>query len=67
MRFFELVEGFFVVILKYTTEGAGFLFGFLGRDSEFEDSVGVIFALQVLPTIIFFAFLTLILYYYGIL
>lgn len=67
MRFFELVAGFFVVVLKYTTEGAGFLFGFLGRGPEFEDSVGVIFAFQVLPTIIFFASLTSILYHYGIL
>ena len=67
MKFFELVAGFFVVVLKYTTEGAGFLFGFLGRGPEFDDSVGVIFAFQVLPTIIFFASLTSILYHYGIL
>lgn len=67
MRLFEVIASFFVVVLKYTTEGAGFLFGFLGRGPEFDDSVGVIFAFQILPTIIFFASLTSILYHYGVL
>lgn len=66
-KLFELMAGFFVVVLKYTTEGASFLFGFLGKGPEFEESVGVIFAFQVLPTIIFFASLTAILYHYGVL
>jgi CNT family concentrative nucleoside transporter len=64
---FEFVAGFFVVVLKYTTAGAEFLFGFLGHGPEYEDSMGVIFAFQVLPTIIFFASLTSLLYHYGIL
>lgn len=67
MRLFEVIAGFFVVVLRYTTEGAAFLFGFLGRGPEYEDSVGVIFAFQILPTIIFFASLTSILYHYGVL
>lgn len=66
-KVFELMAGFFVVVLKYTTEGASFLFSHLGKGPEFEESVGVIFAFQVLPTIIFFASLTAILYHYGIL
>ena len=66
-KLFELMAGFFVVVLKYTTEGASFLFSYLGKGPEFEESVGVIFAFQVLPTIIFFASLTAILYHYGIL
>lgn len=67
MLLFEVVAGFFVVVLQYTTEGAAFLFGFLGKGPEYEDSVGVIFAFQILPTIIFFASLTSLLYHYGVL
>lgn len=66
-KLFEYMAGFFVIVLKYTSEGANFLFGFLGHGPEYEDSVGVIFAFQVLPTIIFFASLTALLYHYGIL
>ncbi|MFA5668351.1 MAG: nucleoside transporter C-terminal domain-containing protein [Balneolaceae bacterium] len=66
-KLFEFMAGFFVIVLKYTSEGANFLFGFLGHGPEYEDSVGVIFAFQVLPTIIFFASLTALLYHYGIL
>ena len=64
---FEVVASFFVVVLKYTTAGAEFLFGFLAHGPEYEDSVGVIFAFQVLPTIIFFSSLTALLYHYGVL
>src|SRR5690606_25816438 len=67
MILFENMAHFFVIVLKYTSEGANFLFGFLGHGPEYEDSVGVIFAFQVLPTIVFFASLTALLYHYGIL
>lgn len=67
MLLFEVIAGFFVVVLKYTTAGSELLFSFLGRGPEYPDSMGVIFAFQVLPTIIFFASLTAILYHYGIL
>ena len=67
MLLFKFIASFFVVVLKYTTAGAEFLFGFLGHGPEYEDSMGVIFAFQVLPTIIFFASLTAILYHYGVL
>lgn len=67
MKLFEVIAGFFVVVLTYTTAGAEFLFGFLAHGPEYEDSMGVIFAFQVLPTIVFFASLTAILYHYGIL
>ena len=53
----------FVVLLSFSKEGAAFLFGNL-LDSE---SLGFIFALQVLPTVIFFSTLTAGLYYLGIL
>lgn len=64
---FEWIASFFVIVLTYTTAGAEFLFSSLARGPEYEDSFGVIFAFQVLPTIIFFASLTSILYHYGIL
>ena len=64
---FKQVASFFVIVLQYTTEGASFVFGMLGKGPEYQDSLGVIFAFQVLPTIIFFASLTSILYHYGVL
>lgn len=64
---FRQIASFFVIVLQYTTEGASFLFNFLGKGPEYQDSLGVIFAFQVLPTIIFFASLTALLYHYGIL
>lgn len=60
--FFEQIGSFFVVILDFTKEGSTFLFGgFMDVDT-----VGFIFAFQVLPTIIFFAALTSLLFYLGI-
>ncbi len=64
---FQKVASFFVVVLNYTTEGASFIFGRLGQGPEHPESLGVFFAFQVLPTIVFFASLTAILYHYGIL
>ena len=65
--FFYWVSGFFVSILNFTTEGAKFVFGSLAISPGQTGSLGTIFAFQVLPTIIFFASLTSILYYLGIL
>jgi concentrative nucleoside transporter, CNT family len=59
---FEYVGKIFVVILDFTREGSTFLFG----DLLNVDSVGFIFALQILPTIIFFSALTSVLFYLGI-
>ncbi len=64
---FKYMAGFFVVVLEYTTEGAAFLFSFLGLGPEHEESMGAIFAFQVLPTIVFFASLTALLYHYNVL
>ncbi|TYP95221.1 concentrative nucleoside transporter, CNT family [Fodinibius salinus] len=66
-EFFSWVSSFFVVVLNYTTEGAKFIFGDLAKSPGMEGSLGNFFAFQVLPTIIFFASLTAILYHYGIL
>ncbi len=65
--FFSWVSGFFVLVLNFTTEGAEFIFGDLAYSPGMENSMGNFFAFQVLPTIIFFASLTSILYHYGIL
>lgn len=67
MLLFKGIARFFVVVLEYTTAGAEFLFGFLAHGLSYSDSMGVIFAFQVLPTIIFFASLTSLLYHYGVL
>lgn len=65
--FFSWVSSFFVIVLEFTTEGAKFIFGDLAKSPGMEGSLGSFFAFQVLPTIIFFASLTSILYHYGIL
>lgn len=66
-QFFSWVSSFFVIVLDFTTEGAKFIFGDLAKSPGMEGSMGNFFAFQVLPTIIFFASLTSILYHYGIL
>ncbi|MGK9368974.1 NupC/NupG family nucleoside CNT transporter [Melioribacter sp. Ez-97] len=65
-EFFRFISSFFVLILNFTTEGAKFVFGSLGLGPGNEESMGVFFAFQVLPTIIFFASLMSLLYYLGI-
>ncbi|TFG75336.1 MAG: NupC/NupG family nucleoside CNT transporter, partial [Chrysiogenales bacterium] len=58
--------GAVVSLLSFTTEGSKFVFGRLAENSG-PDSLGMFFAFQVLPTIIFVATLTSVLYYLGIL
>jgi len=60
--FFEFVGSMFIVILNSTTAGSEFLFGDFMDTTKF----GYIFALQVLPTIIFFSAITSLLFYLGI-
>lgn len=59
---FDALGGVFVKLLDFTREGSGFIFGDLARAEKF----GVIFAVQVLPTIIFFAALMGVLYHLGV-
>ena len=59
---FNFLGKIFVKILDFTTAGSTFLFGDLMNVNSF----GFIFALQVLPTIIFFAALTSLLFYLGV-
>jgi concentrative nucleoside transporter, CNT family len=65
--FFSWISGFFVAVIEYTTAGATFIFGDLAKGPGVEGSIGFFFAFQVLPTIVFFASLTSLLYHYGIL
>jgi CNT family concentrative nucleoside transporter len=58
--------GAIVSLLNFTAEGSKFVFGRLAANSG-PDSLGSFFAFQVLPTIIFVAMLTSVLYYLGIL
>jgi CNT family concentrative nucleoside transporter len=58
--------GAVVSLLGFTTQGSSFVFGRLAVNSG-PESLGVFFAFQVLPTIIFVAMLTSVLYYLGIL
>ena len=61
--FFRLLAKGFATITEYTMAGSKMLFdGLLNVES-----VGFLFAFQVLPTIIFFSALSALLYYYGVL
>ncbi|MDQ0150232.1 NupC/NupG family nucleoside CNT transporter [Eubacterium multiforme] len=60
--FFEFCSKAITKLLDFTLQGSNFLFGNLMNQKTF----GMIFALQVLPTIIFFSALMGILYYLGI-
>jgi CNT family concentrative nucleoside transporter len=46
--------------------GINFLFGGLGTDAMFDNGVGFVFAIRVLPNIIFFSSLIAVLYYLGV-
>jgi CNT family concentrative nucleoside transporter len=62
---FSWISKLFVTLFNFASDGAQFVFGPLGRGSG-DGSLGVIFAFQVLPTIIFFASFMAILYHLGI-
>jgi len=64
--FFSWVSGFFVLVLNFTTAGAVFIFGDLAKGPGVEGSMGMFFAFQVLPTIIFFGSLMGVLYHLGV-
>ena len=59
----EGIGSFFVMLLSFAQDGTRFLFGSLMD----EDKHGVVFALAVLPSIIFFSAFTSALYHLGIL
>jgi CNT family concentrative nucleoside transporter len=59
---FDGLAGGFVALLGYARVGSTFIFGSLVESKE----LGFIFAVQVLPTIVFFAALTGVLYHLGV-
>lgn len=63
---FRFISKFFVLVLNFTGEGSQFVFGPLGIGPGNEGSMGMFFAFQVLPVIIFFASLMSVLYYLGV-
>ena len=63
-QIFNVLGGFFTAVLEFTESGSVFLFGNLIDASN--PTIGYVFALQILPTIVFFSALTSILYYFGI-
>lgn len=63
-RVFQMASGAVNALLKYSEDGASFLFGDkLGKASP---EFGVLFAFQVLPIVIFIASLFSVLYYLGV-
>ena len=75
---FDAIAGFFIKILEFTEAGATFIFGawpdYLTvenlTNASYEEknfTIGYIFAFKVLPTIVFFAAFSSMLYYLGIL
>lgn len=60
--FFQAASEAITTLLDFTKEGTNFLFGSLTDTDQF----GVIFALNSLPTIIFFSSLMGVLYYLGV-
>ena len=60
-RIFNAIGKVFVSILDFTAAGSTFLFG----DLMNAESYGFIFVFQILPTIVFFAALTSLLFYLG--
>lgn len=62
--FFEFVGKLFVLVLDFTREGTKFLFS--SFSSNMVESALQNFAVQILPTIIFFSALTSLLFYLGI-
>ncbi len=58
----EFVGKMFIKVLKFSEIGSVFLFGNLID----QNSVGFMFAFQILPTIVFFSALSSVLYYYGV-
>ena len=62
----ETVAGFVTSVLAHSYQGSAFLFGALGLEGGGDSGFGVVFAFQILPTIVFVAALFSILYHVGV-
>jgi CNT family concentrative nucleoside transporter len=63
---FSAISRAFVVLFSFAGDGASFVFGNLAKGPGTKESLGFIFAFQVLPTIIFFASFMGVLYHLGV-
>ena len=63
---FNFISGLFVRFFSFAGDGARFVFGALAISPPAKESLGFIFAFQVLPTIIFFASFMSVMYFLGI-
>jgi len=70
-KLFELLAKGVTTILELSREGGKFVFGVLGKEDAlsnvFGNNNGFIFAIQIIPTIIFICALVSVFYYFGIL
>jgi CNT family concentrative nucleoside transporter len=70
-KIFEFIAKGISAILEVSREGGNFVFGFLMNDNLIQNKItqegSFIFAVQVIPTIIFICALVTMLYYFGIL
>ena len=70
-KIFELLAKVVTAILELSHEGSHFVFGVLAKQellvTNFGKSNGFIFAIQIIPTIIFVCALVSVFYYFGIL
>ena len=62
----EAVANFVTGVLEHSYAGSEFLFGALGMKGGGGSGFGVVFAFQILPTIVFVAALFSVLYYLGV-
>lgn len=62
---FDTIARGFVTLIGFTEQGAAFIFGDLAVQDG-NQSIGFIFAFQVLPTVIFFSALMSVLYHLGV-
>jgi len=60
------VADFVTSVLNHSYAGSSFLFGALGMEGGGESGLGVVFAFQILPTIVFVAALFAVLYHIGV-
>jgi concentrative nucleoside transporter, CNT family len=62
----EAVADFVTGVLNHSYAGSSFVFGALGLEGGGDSNLGVVFAFQILPTIVFVAALFAILYHLGV-
>ena len=64
--FLESITSGVQTVINSAQAGISFLFGGLGTDAMYSNGVGFVFAIRVLPVIIFFSSLIAVLYYLGV-